>query len=52
MRQVEWGKIITHEEIVGVWRIASHSKKLHQVVELAMDITTYLTLMSDEHRNN
>lgn len=33
--------IVSHEEIVGVRGIASDSKKLHQIVELAMYISTY-----------
>lgn len=32
----------THEEIVGVGNIAANAEELHQVVELAMNITTYL----------
>lgn len=32
----------THEEIVGVRRVAADSKELHEIVKLAMDITAYL----------
>lgn len=32
----------THEEIVGVGNIAADAEKLHQVVELAVDIAAYL----------
>lgn len=32
---------LTHEKIVGVGRIASHTKEFHQVVELPVDVATY-----------
>lgn len=38
------GALPTHEEVVCIWYVASHSKQLHQVVELAMNITAYLDL--------
>lgn len=36
----------THEEIVGIWDVSSYSEELHEVVELAMDIATYLRFIS------
>lgn len=42
--RTEGGARPTHEEVVCVWDVASHSKQLHQVVELAMNITAYLDL--------
>lgn len=30
----------THEEVVGVWVGAADLEKLHQIVELAVDVTT------------
>jgi len=38
---------LTHEEIVGVGNITADAEELHQVVELAMDITTYLATPCD-----
>lgn len=32
--------IVSHEEIVSVWRLPSNLKQLHQVMELTMDIST------------
>ena len=32
---------VAHEEIVCVWYIATDSKQLHQVVELAMYVAAY-----------
>lgn len=32
---------ITHEQIIGVRDISSDTEELHQVVELAVDITAY-----------
>lgn len=31
--------VVTHEEVVGVWRLAPDFKKLDQVVKLAMNVT-------------
>ena len=33
--------IVTHEQVVGVWRLASDPEQLHQVVELTMNISTH-----------
>lgn len=49
--------IPTHEEVIGVRHIPAHPKQLHKVVELAVDVTTYLEKPSlvTEHccdRNN
>lgn len=33
----------THEQIVGIWNITSHLEELFQVVELTVDVTTYLS---------
>lgn len=32
---------LTHEKIVGVGRVASHTEEFHQVVELPVDVATY-----------
>jgi hypothetical protein len=32
----------THEKIVGVRNITTNSEQLHKIMELAMDVTTYL----------
>ncbi len=32
--------MLTHEEVICVWIWASNSKEFHQVVELAMNVTT------------
>ena len=34
---------LTHEKIIGVWHISTHAKELHEIVELAMDVTAYLS---------
>ena len=31
--------VITHEEVVGIWRLAANSKELFQIMELAMNVT-------------
>ncbi len=31
--------VVTHEEVVGVWRLSPDFKKLDQVVKLAMNVT-------------
>lgn len=33
--------VITHEEVVCVWRLTSNFEKLTQVMELTVNITTY-----------
>lgn len=33
--------ILTHEEIVGVWIWSANLEELHQIVELAMYVTTH-----------
>ena len=33
---------VSHEYIVGLWTIASYLEKLHQIVELTVNISTYL----------
>lgn len=33
--------IVSHEEVVGVWRLAPDLKQLHQVMELTVDISTH-----------
>jgi len=33
--------VVPHEEIVGVWRLATDLEELHEVVELAMDVTAH-----------
>lgn len=40
---VRWGDgrgIRTHEKVVGVWDWASDAKEFHEVVELAVYVTT------------
>lgn len=32
----------THEQVIGVRHVATHSKEFHQVVELAVYIAAYL----------
>lgn len=32
--------VVTHEEVVGVGRVAADTEKLHEIVELTVDITT------------
>ncbi len=40
----------THEEVVGVGDVATDSEQLHQVVELAVDISAYLfPALTDRH---
>lgn len=34
----------THEEILCIRRVAAHAEELHEVVELAVDITAYLAI--------
>lgn len=34
-------KILTHEQVVGVWIRTTNFEELHQVVELTVDITTH-----------
>lgn len=36
----------THEEIVCVWHVATDPEELHEIMELAMNIPTYLTMTS------
>lgn len=38
--------IIAHEQVVCIWRLSTHSEKLHQIVELTMHIAanSYRTL--------
>lgn len=31
---------IAHEEVICVWYVAAHAKELHQVMELAVNVTT------------
>ena len=38
---------LTHEQVICIWNIASNSKELHQIVELAMNVTTYLIRESE-----
>ena len=33
--------IVTHEEIVGVWRLASDPEQLHQIMELTVNISAH-----------
>lgn len=33
---------LTHEQVIGIRHIATNPKELHQVMELAVDVTTYL----------
>lgn len=42
IRRIGTERNLTHEKIVRFGNIATDSKQLHQVMELAMDITTYL----------
>lgn len=35
----------THEEVVCVWDIATHTEELHQIMELSMYVATYLYYM-------
>lgn len=43
---VEWPKrlrnVLTHEQVVGVGNIATDAEQLHQIVKLAVYVTTYL----------
>lgn len=39
--------IVSHEEVVGVWRLPSYLKQLHEVMELTMDISTDCHWTSD-----
>jgi hypothetical protein len=32
----------THEEVVCVWYVAAYAEQLHKVMELAVNVTTYL----------
>lgn len=32
--------IVSHEEVVSVWRLAPDLKQLHQVMELTVDVAT------------
>lgn len=36
----------THEQVVGVRHIATHSKEFHQIMELAMYVAAYLLHVS------
>ena len=36
------GAILTHEEIVCVRDVSANAEKLHEVVELAVDVAAYL----------
>jgi hypothetical protein len=33
---------LTHEQVVGIWHVATDTEQLHQIMKLAMDISTYL----------
>lgn len=35
--------VLTHEEVIGVRRVASNPEQLHQIMELAVYVTTYLS---------
>jgi hypothetical protein len=34
--------LYTHEEVVCVWDIAANAEQLHEVMKLAVNISTYL----------
>jgi hypothetical protein len=35
------GKALTHEEVVGVWVWTTNLEQLHQIMELAVNVTTH-----------
>jgi hypothetical protein len=36
----------THEQVIGVRHIATHSKEFHQIMELAVYVAAYLSNVS------
>lgn len=39
-QRLRW-QLLTHEEVVGVWVRTTNLEQLHQVMELAVDITAH-----------
>ena len=39
--QRSWWEALTHEEVVGVWVWTANLEQLHQVMELAVDVTAH-----------
>jgi hypothetical protein len=38
--------LFTHEKVVGVGDVATNAEELHEIMELAVDITAYLRVPS------
>ena len=42
-------RLLTHEEVIGLRYIPTHSKELHKIVKLSVYVTTYLRIAAVSH---